>query len=538
METAGQKTPIIEIDPSILEEEYLKGVNDILDHLDVMMDEEDARQQNMEHPYIIRQIFREHPEIWGDNGCLFLNSQQRTAAWCIANCKTRDMGGFTASFCPKCGHRELHYRSCGNRHCPSCQTSLQYDWVDDRKKEVVPGQPYFHIILTCDHSLNPLFESNPKVLASLYFNSASEAIIEMCRDPHYLGATPGIISVLHTWSQKLFIHWHLHCIVSGCGLTDDNHFVSLIDVNKAKHGQAGNNSQVDNENGDHSSDNHADSQEGNDYFLPMAPLTNLFRNKFMDGLRNLWSDGKLVIPDSHPEWQNLPDWADFCRNAASTKWVGHLVKAFHPTGSVNAIDYLARYVFRTAISNSRVTEYDGETVTIKVRDNDHPGASLSYELPVKEFIRRVLSHVLPKGVTRVRYSGFLSNGQRSKKLHLIATLLKNKDMLQLWPGSDNPTGGAQSTASHDEDDPVILSSPHMSPENMMKKFFMLDICQCPNCKAQMIVWPPRPKRTLGGKCAEIPKRTPERQAEIERQAELLKRKGKAALAKIKKRQKK
>ena len=490
--------------PSIYIDQYLDGVHDILADLDRLKDAEDARQTSMEHPYWIRKIFSDHPECWSPDGNVVLTKQQEKTAWCIANCKTRGMNGFSAVKCTRCGYSALHYKSCGNRNCPSCQLPMQMEWVADRTLEVIPGQPYYHFILTCDHRLNPLFRCNQKLLVSLFFSSCSSAIIELSKDPHYLGAVPGIISVLHSWQQNLLPHWHLHCIVSGCGLTDDKQFVSLIDVNKARHQKHMKESEhaendtdvtdcIDEEEDNPVEDSH-DPFAGNDYFLPVSALMNLFRNKFMDGIRKYWEKGQLVIPAEHPEWQELSAWSEFCRSIADAKWVGKLVKAFHGQGKTNAIDYLARYVFRTAISNNRIVAYDGKNVTFTVRDNDHPGKKKQCALSAEEFIHRFLLHIPEKNISRVRYSGFLCNAQRAKNLHLIAVQLNNATMLKNWPGSQENTCQQNKSVLPETclvDHDIQPKHTTATAEELMMKYFSRDICQCPVCKGALIVWPPR-----------------------------------------------
>ena len=466
---------------------FQKIINDVPASIEQLKDNEDIRQKNMNHPYIIRTIFSEHPECWDNKRGARLRPEQERAAWCIANCKTRNMNGFTAGVCPGCGYTMLHYKSCGNRNCPSCQLPMQLQWIEDRKKEVIPGQPYFHIILTFDHRLNPLFQYNQRVLVSLFHNCASSAIIEICRDPHYLGAVPGIISVLHSWTQELQPHWHLHCVVSGCGLTKENKFVSILDAGKRRKQDAVSIETASENQWDEIAEACVDDDDEKEdveagehvYFLPMAALTNLFRNKFMDGLRDLWKKKELVIPESHSEWIDFVIWSDFCRSVSTTKWIVKLVKAFHGKGKTNAIEYLARYVFRTAISNSRITAYDGKFVTFRVRDNHNPGQHKECRLPVEEFIRRLLSHVLESRVTRVRYSGFLNCARRRKNLALIARLLNHPQMLKLW--SD------ERSVNKLQDKPGKNST-----AEMMSCFFQQDICKCPHCKSPLILWPPRP----------------------------------------------
>ena len=492
-----KNTTMNPIDPIICGQEYSDGTTFIMDHLPELMQEEDNRQANLKHPYVIRDIFKDHPECWSKDSGVSLRPEQYTAAWCIANCKTRGMNGFTASYCPKCGYKSLHYKSCCNRNCPSCQLPTQMQWVEDRKKEVIPDQPYYHIIFTSDHRLTPLFYANQKTLYGLYSQCASSAIIDLCNDPHYLGATPGIISVLHTWRQDLLPHVHLHCIVSGCGLTKDKKFVSLLDVHQnADTSDLSESCTIaDSALLDDDDDSSNDAMANCPYFLPMEPLTNLFRNKFMDKLRDLWKEKKLVIPNSHPEWNDFAIWSEFCKDVSSVKWVGKIVNAFHGKGEVNAIDYLARYVFRTAISNNRITDYDGKNVTFRVRDNDHPGQHKDCKLSAEEFIRRYLFHVLDARVPRVRYAGFLSCNSRSKNLRLIAEQLQIPSMLEIWApkkaeeaSSDNCSASSKTSSWKTVKLPI---------EQTMFKFYRIDVCQCPNCNSPLVMWPPKVRRDLG-----------------------------------------
>jgi len=340
--------------------------------------------------YIIRQIFHDHlDEILGLSS---LSDTQRSAATLISMCKTAELG-FNASFCPNCGI-QLHYASCNNRNCPCCQWPSQQGWILQRKNEVVPGIPYYHIILTVPHDLNHLILLNEELLLGKLFSCSSQAVIDLCRDRHFLGAVPGIVSVLHTWKQNLLPHYHIHMIVSGGGLNPLGQFISQNDPSRNRKKQP--------------------EFEGG-FFLPMAALTKLFRGKMMDAVKRLWRKNLLILPKANT-YTDPNGWAAFCDRLYERKWVGKIVKTFNGNG--NAIEYLARYTFRTAISNSRILSYDGKTVTFFVTNRD-TGKKEPVVLPAMEFIRRFLSHVLPKGFSRVRYSGFLSNARKTRNLESI-----------------------------------------------------------------------------------------------------------------------
>lgn len=340
--------------------------------------------------YLIRQIFHDH---WDEIRTMpSLSEAQRSAALLISMCKTEEMG-FNATFCPNCGI-QLHYASCNNRNCPCCQWPSQQGWIAQRENEVIQGIPYYHVILTVPHDLNPLIRLNEKLLLSKLFSCSSQAVIDLSKDKHFLGAVPGIVSVLHTWQQNLLPHYHVHMIVSGGGLNPLGQFVSQNDSSRNRKKKP--------------------EYEGG-FFLPLPALTNLFRGKLMDTVKRLWKKNQLTLPKGNI-YTDSNGWAAFCDKLYEMKWVGHIVKTFNGKG--NAIEYLARYTFRTAISNSRIMDYDGKTVTFSVTNRD-TGEKEPVRLPAMEFIRRYLSHVLPKGFTRVRYSGFLSNACKTRRLKSI-----------------------------------------------------------------------------------------------------------------------
>ena len=342
--------------------------------------------QSVSNPgkYPIRQIFRDHlDEI---RSLPSLSDTHKSAAAMISMCKTAELG-YNASVCPNCGI-QVHYASCNNRNCPCCQWPSQQAWIMQRKNEVIPGIPYYHIVLTVPHDLNPLIRLNQKLLLGKLFSCSSRAVIDLCRERRFLGAVPGIVSVLHTWKQNLLPHYHLHMIVSGGGLDPRGQFISRNDLPGKRKGG---------------------------FFLPMAALTKLFRGKMMDAVKKLHKKGLLVLPKSNT-YTDPNGWTAFCDRLYGTKWVGNIVDTFNGKG--NAIEYLARYTFRTAISNSRIMAYDGKTVTFSVT-NRETGEKEPVSLPAMEFIGRFLSHVLPKGFTRVRYSGFLSNARKTMRLRSI-----------------------------------------------------------------------------------------------------------------------
>lgn len=389
----------------------------------------------------IGQIMKDHMP-WILNNPEFSVRQRKTAGM-IAACKTQSLG-YYAEYCPKCDKViGIHYRSCRNHCCPNCQTSSQIRWTMLREAEVIPGIPYFHVVLTLPHELNPLILANQKEMLSILFRAASESVIQLSLDPRFLGAVPGIISVIHTWTQELTPHFHIHMIISGGGLTEEGLFVGLKDgwvqraaeADEPLHGEISSDEKdliqaLDEEDRDI---NQGSASENGDalqltpvklphgdnvpFFLPERALTRLFRGKYLAYLSSLYHEHKLKFPGDLSYLVDPYEWSYFGSKVGSLKWIGHIVRTFQGNG--NAIEYLARYTFRTAISNSRILSYNGRTVTISCRNNADYHNKRIVTMNVYEFIRRFLTHVPPKGFSRIRYSGILSNSQKKKNLNII-----------------------------------------------------------------------------------------------------------------------
>ena len=347
----------------------------------------------------------------------FFTEEQKKAAGMIAVCKTEALGGYL-DYCPSCDKAvDYHYCSCNNRNCPNCQYPAQRKWAVLRKNEVIPGIPYYHIILTYPHELNPLIQSNPDLLLNLLMRVSARSVVTMCRDPKVLGAVPSILSVLHTWTSDLRPHFHAHMLVSGGGLNAEGKFVSLTELRKfqKQHCRKMNDEKA----GNHSASGR---DEKNDYFLSMHALSALFCGIFMAELRELYNAHALRIPEELDGLNDPFAWSRFCYKLEQTDWVGDLEKT-NAEGE-NVIEYFARYAHRTAISNSRIVSYDGKNVEFTVRDKNAPNGKKTISLDVHTFIVRFLSHILPKGFTRVRTFGILSNSRKNKNLRYIYEQLK------------------------------------------------------------------------------------------------------------------
>ena len=181
----------------------------------------------------------------------FVSEHQAKAAVCISSCKTGSLG-YSIEECPDCGFKRIHYSSCNNRNCPSCQAPLEQKWILERNSELIAGAAYYHVVFTLPHELNPLILKNQKLLYRLLFSAASDTLITLCADSKYMGALPAIVSVLHTWGQQLNFHPHLHVMLSGGGLTRDGKLI------QTRH---------------------------KGFIIPVKVIGKLFRGKFMDKLK-------------------------------------------------------------------------------------------------------------------------------------------------------------------------------------------------------------------------------------------------------------
>lgn len=297
------------------------------------------------------------------------------------NCKSGSLG-VNISQCSECGHTELHNNSCRNRSCPNCQAVPTEIWIDRRRAEVIDA-PYFHVVFTLPHELNPLIYCNQDLLYSLLHKCCSQTLLELSADKKYLGAQPGIIQVLHTWNQELDYHVHMHCIISGGGLTSDR---------KIRKSSA-------------------------NFFIPVGVLRDKFKGKYLAQLDTLYQQGKLVFSSACKALQEAGEWKVFKNALYEKDWCPYIKETFNGFG--NAIEYLGRYTHRIAISNSRILTVTETEVTFSARGRDPGEPKRQITLGHLEFIRRFLMHVLPPGFQKIRYYGFLNNRMKSKNLKLI-----------------------------------------------------------------------------------------------------------------------
>lgn len=321
---------------------------------------------------------------------------QRKAAAAVMNCKSGRLG-VNLSLCTDCGHIEIHNNSCRNRNCPNCQAVQKEIWVDKRRAEVIDA-PYFHVVFTLAHELNPLIYCNQELLYGLLHRCCAETLLELSADKKWLGAAPGIIQVLHTWNQELGYHVHMHCIISGGGLTKD----AKIRLSKDK------------------------------FFIPVRVLRDKFKGKYLSLLDSLYQKGQLTFSPSCEGLRSPSGWKEFKNSLYGRDWCPYIKETFNGFG--NAIEYLGRYTHKIAIANSRILSVTENMVTFSARGLKPGDPKRLVTLEHTEFIRRYLMHVLPAGFQKIRYYGFLNNRMKTYNLRLIFKLQGGQRFRRLYAG--------------------------------------------------------------------------------------------------------
>ena len=333
----------------------------------------------------IADIFNQYGQEYIDNHNLSI--QQIKVIQDITACRTSQLGGHVEN-CDNCGHLRVSYNSCRNRHCPKCQGLVKEQWIEKRKNDLLPIQ-YYHIVFTVPNNLNDLALRNKKEIYDLLFKASSDTLKELAEDPKYLKANIGFISILHTWGQNLMDHPHIHCIVTGGGLS----------LNKEKWISA-----------------------KKDFFIPVRVLSSLFRGKFLHYLKNLFKEDKLIFPGKIINLNDQINFNKLLNKLYNKSWVVHCKPSFKNPEFV--IEYLGRYTNKVAISNYRIIKLENDKVTFRYKDYNDNDKTKFMTLNVFEFIRRFLLHVLPKKFVRIRYFGLLSNRYRKTNLNRCRLLLK------------------------------------------------------------------------------------------------------------------
>jgi len=299
----------------------------------------------------IKNIFKEHGPAYLDRYGDRMPRQHKKVIRAIINCKT-DVFGVCVYTCNDCGFTEYMPISCGNRHCPNCQHRKTRQWLNRQQQRRLPG-PHFMITFTVPEQIRCFIRAHQKKAYSAMFAASSQAIKKLAKDPHFLGGDlPGFYGVLHTWGRQLQYHPHIHFVVAGCAFSKKD-----MVCHPAK----------------------------NNFYLPVKPLGMIYKAKFKELIR------KAGLLDQVPPSAWKPDWNVNCQAIGDT--------------DEHANKYLASYVFKVAVTDSRVTaSKQAIFVTYKKQKSNR---TRTMQLTPFEFIRRFLQHVLPHGFMKIRYYGFM-----------------------------------------------------------------------------------------------------------------------------------
>ena len=320
--------------------------------------------------YNVGDIFRRYGQAYELSHPM--SSEQRQVMHDLSMCRTAYLGGHLEQ-CEGCGYERPVYNSCGNVSCPMCQGIRRRRWLNERLAELLPVS-YFHCIFTLPHEINDLASYNQRLIYNLLFRSAADTLLKLSKKYH--DAVPAIIATLHTWGQNLSRHPHIHILVTSGGLKEDGNW---------HYGHS-------------------------NYLFDVFEMSAEFKQIFLRGLRRLHKKGELHKDDN---------FAKIYKKMAEKEWVIHCKKPF--AGAEKVVEYLSRYVYRSAIANSRIQKVDDSAIEFDYkdyRDTDEQDIARhkTMKLDPTEFMRRFLQHVLPKGFRRCRFYGIFAGGCRKEKL--------------------------------------------------------------------------------------------------------------------------
>jgi len=334
----------------------------------------------------VADVFRRYGDAYRAQHGASLSTAQRRVMSAIELCRTAALGGHVEQ-CDQCGHLRISYCSCRNRHCPKCQSLARAQWLDDRRAELLSTQ-YFHVVLTLPEEIAAIAHQNKATVYGILFRAAAETLQTIAADPKHLCAEVGFFAVLHTWGQTLGLHPHLHCVVTGGGLSPDGaHWVSC--------------------------------RPG--FFLPVRVLSRLFRRLFLEYLQKAFDAGKLRFFSSLEPLREPAAFRRYLAPLLRAPWVVFAKPPF--AGPEQVLDYVGRYTHRVAISNNRLCDIEDGKVSFTWKDYRDHNRQKVMTVAADEFIRRFLLHVLPEGFHRIRYYGLLGNRHRAQKLARCRELL-------------------------------------------------------------------------------------------------------------------
>ena len=318
-----------------------------------------------------------------------LSKEQWKVFNAIINCGTKNLG-YHICTCNDCGEEYFGYNSCRNRHCPMCQSYKREQWINNESSYLLDC-PYFHIVTTIPHELNELVLYNQKIIYNILFKSTSESILKLCEDPKWLGAKVGITSILHTWGQTLEFHPHIHSIITGGGLKNNQ----WVECKK-------------------------------DYLIKVQVLSSMFKKKFLIMLKSYHQE--LKFPKGLEYLKDFKKFNKYLEPLFNKCWITYIEP---PKGKPeNVIEYIGRYSFRVAISNERIKSMDNGLITFEYKDYKDESKIKEMTILASEFIRRFLTHVLADNFTKIKHYGLLSNRNKKNNIkfcrYLISKIITNE----------------------------------------------------------------------------------------------------------------
>jgi len=338
----------------------------------------------------------------------------------IEICRTAQLGGHIEQ-CDECGYERIAYNSCRDRHCPKCQTMVKEKWLNDRKADLLPCN-YFHMVFTIPHELNPIILINPKIMLNNLFTAVSQTLQAFALDPQWkVNGQLGFICVLHTWSQKLTDHFHIHCLVAGGALSLDKK--RWVASNKK-------------------------------YLFKGQSLSKEFKKRYLGQLEKAYLNNELSLSGKLEKYRSKKEFDRFIRSLFMVKWLTYAKRPF--AGPEQVLEYLGRYTHRVAISNNRIKSIDNGQVCFEYRDRSENNTVKTLMISAHEFIRRFLLHVLPENFMKIRYFGFLSHRNKKQAVKLIRQLIDPDAAL-----------------------PQKIEETYLE---MMQRLTGQDLLCCPNCK--------------------------------------------------------
>ena len=338
----------------------------------------------------VADIFRAHGAVWRKANVGHISLGQLKVMSAVERCRTVALGGHVAR-CEnsKCGHIHIAYNSCRNRHCPKCQGGAAHKWLEAREAELLPVD-YFHLVFTLPKPIAELAYQNKRVIYNLLFKASKQTMLTIAADPKHLGAKIGITSVLHTWGSAMTHHPHVHMIVPGGGISPDgSKWVS----------------------------------SRSNFFLSVRVLSRLFRRLFLEKLLAAFDAERLQFFGEHKGLSDAQAFTAFLAPLRKIDWVVYAKEPF--AGPEAVLSYLSRYTHRVTISNSRLIRLEGGKVSFRYKDYRANWKERWKTMTVSadEFVRRFLTHVLPRGFHRIRHYGLLASGGKASNLAKLRKLL-------------------------------------------------------------------------------------------------------------------